>query len=284
MKISEAIRKFRSVCFVTMAVYLSGCGARSVHERSQLADSIAQQAGFQSVTIPTKTFKLVGYHRFRTNSPDIIVYIEGDGFAWLDRYTISRNPTPLNPVALKLATVDESENVLYLGRPCQYVDINYERRCTNKYWTSHRFSQDVLDSYDQALSKISNKINGAKFHLVGFSGGGAIATLLSEKREDIATLRTIAGNLDHAALNYTRKVSQLNGSLNPISIATKLQMMPQIHYSGGNDKVIPSWISKNFSTAVGRSSCVKTITVPGATHIDGWVSYWSINYVKRPSC
>jgi len=267
-----------------VVIWLTGCGAHNVQDRSQSAALIANQAGFQPVTIQTSKFKLLGYHRFRTKSPDIMVYIEGDGFAWIDRYTISRNPTPINPVALKLAAVDDSENILYLGRPCQYVDINYEQDCANKYWTSHRFSQEILDSYDQALSKISNKINGARFHLVGFSGGGAIATLLSEEREDIATLRTIAGNLDHAALNNSRKVSQLSGSLNPISIAIKLQKMPQIHYSGGADKTVPSWISTLFSKAVGTSSCVQTITVPGATHIDGWAPYWATKSAQLPSC
>ena len=40
--------------------------------------------------------------------------------SWVDRFTPSSNPTPTNPLAFKMALVDESENIIYLARPCQY--------------------------------------------------------------------------------------------------------------------------------------------------------------------
>ena len=42
-----------------------------------------------------------------------------------------------------------------------------------------------------------NRIKG--IHLIGYSGGGAIAVLTASRREDVLSVRTIAANLDHSA-------------------------------------------------------------------------------------
>ena len=35
------------------------------------------------------------------NNQEVIVYIEGDGLSWIDRFTPSSDPTPKNPLAFK---------------------------------------------------------------------------------------------------------------------------------------------------------------------------------------
>ena len=187
-------------------------------------------------------------------------------------------------MALKLAGSDQATNIVYFSRPCQYVDLSLERNCDQKYWTSHRFSNEVLASYDQALDSIKHQFNATGFHLVGFSGGGAIAALLAARRPDILSLRTIAGTLDHVALNRARRVSPLSGSLNPISVAQKLKTTPQIHYSGGNDSVVPSWVSQAFAKAVGRGTCVNTHIVSRAGHWEGWLPVWKTLSREIPNC
>ena len=47
--------------------------------------------------------------------------------------------------------------------------------------------------------------------------------------------------------------------------------LPQIHYVGSNDKVIPPQLIKNF---VGKNS--KVIMVHGATHNAGWKSIYQV--------
>ncbi|MDA9667740.1 hypothetical protein N9T45_02775, partial [Candidatus Pelagibacter sp.] len=54
------------------------------------------------------------------NNEKVVVYIEGDGLSWIDRFTPSSDPTPKNPLAFKLAKLDQNQNVIYLARPCQY--------------------------------------------------------------------------------------------------------------------------------------------------------------------
>ncbi len=263
---------------------LAACSGVSVDSRRDVAFEVASKAGLQGISLDTGMFGLAGFHRLGNSQKPASVYIEGDGFAWIDRYTVSRNPTPRDPLALKLAALDRAERVLYLARPCQYVELSTERNCDQKYWTGHRFSQQVVASYNQALDRIKKEFKVSGFHLIGFSGGGAIVALLAAQRSDILSLRTIAGNLDHVALNKFRRVSPLTGSLDPIAIAPKLKNLPQIHYAGGQDSVVPSWVSQAFVRAVGASPCVSVKIVPDASHLEGWLRMWRSHSRDIPKC
>ena len=278
MKVGKVITVFCSIAFLT------ACSAHNVDQRRQDAFSIAKKAGFQPFKLKTKLFGVNGYFKKGNNTSEPTIYIEGDGFAWIDKYTISRNPTPRNPLALRLASIDSSDTVFYLPRPCQYVDMLQEKNCSQNYWTNARFSSEVIDSFDQALVLIKNEINANGFHLVGFSGGGAVATLLAEKRNDIKSLRTIAGNLDHVSLNIYKKVSPLSGSLNPMNLAPEIKHIPQIHFTGSDDKVVPSWVAKNFVKATGKGSCASAHSVMNAEHMDGWLIPWKYLHRQKISC
>jgi hypothetical protein len=118
---------------------------------------------------------------------------------------------------------------------------------------------------------------------VGYSGGGAVVAMLAAKRKDIASIRTVAGYMDHVALNRDVKVSQLIGSLDPIKAAPRLKTVPQIHYSGKKDKRIPGWVLKNFRNAVGTSNCI-TLRRVNATHEEGWEEIWERAWPKIPTC
>lgn len=274
----------KTVSGICLAGVLSACVSVNVDTRRDAAFSIARKAGFQPFSPRSALFGFQGFFRMGADGTAPVVYIEGDGFAWVDRYTISRNPTPRNPLALKLAAGDTSPSVFYLARPCQYVDLNDEPNCGNAYWTNARFSGDVIDAFDRVLSRIRKKTKSEGFHLVGFSGGGAVATLLASKRTDIKSIRTVAGNLDHVSLNAHRNVSPLTGSLNPMNIARDIRHIPQIHYSGGKDRVVPPWVAANFVRAAGKTGCVWTRLVPGAGHASGWERAWSILHKRIPEC
>ena len=279
---------FPRFLFLLVLVSLSACA--SVGGRQERAANLATDAGFRPLSLRTDFFTLSGFYResspnqLTSDQRNPVLYIEGDGFAWIDRFTVSDNPTPRNPLALKLAVRDGSARVFYLARPCQFVDLVREGNCRPAFWTSARFAPDVIAAYDQALDKIAARLGNAGFHLVGFSGGGAVATLLAARRGDILSLRTVAGNLDHVALNRAKKVSPLRHSLNPMAVAPDLATLPQTHYLGGRDRVVPSWVGGNFVRAVGQSVCVQTQVVPQASHLDGWGAVWGRLHKKRPVC
>jgi len=153
-----------------------------------------------------------------------------------------------------------------------------------KYWTSHRFDRVVLDSYLQALDSIKRESGIEAFHVVGFSGGGGVAALLAARRDDILSLRTIAGNIDHDALNEHHNVTLMPKSLNPADYLSDLRDIPQIHYSGGQDKVVPPFLARNFIRDLQPSNCASQVIIDYASHEDGWTSAWNGYHADIPKC
>ena len=114
--------------------------------------------GFAETLYPTPYFILYG--QFRPGTGDVLrVYIEGDGHAWQSRTRPSADPTPHNPVGLRLALADPSPApLLYLARPCQYARGEVLRHCATRYWTSARLSEEVISSLDAAVSAANSAV------------------------------------------------------------------------------------------------------------------------------
>ena len=250
-----------------LALLFIGCGKYDLENRINLANTISKQNNFQLQDIQTDYFKLRTYQKLDTKSLILKIYIEGDGFAWVDRYTLSSNPTPINPVALKLAIKDKSKNIAYIARPCQYIQ---NTNCSATYWADKRFSKEVINSINQAITQIKQQSKATHIELIGFSGGGAIVTLIASIRDDIKHITTIAGNLNHKLLHQHHNIPDMIGSLNPIDISSKISHISQIHYVGEDDKVIPLKIAKSFKKASNNGQNIKIIIIPNATHTKGW--------------
>ncbi|WP_135074798.1 alpha/beta hydrolase [Terasakiella sp. SH-1] len=273
------MRRVKPFTLLCLLVILSACQTVSLEHRVHIADKIAQQTNLVSQTFKTTSFDIFSLKRHHSVLPVWTVYIEGDGFAWVNRRTISSNPTPLNPIGMKLSALDAVPNLLYLARPCQYVDLTQQKNCTRKIWTSHRFSKEVLSSYQEILDHLKGQ-----YHLVGFSGGGAIASLLAATRSDVLSLRTIAGNLDHEAINTHHNVSPISHSLNPVDYIVALENIPQIHYAGKADRTIPPWVADGFAKRFSDISCIEVIHTANTSHTKGWETFWVTQVTQIPSC
>jgi len=216
---------------------------------------------------------LTTYERVGGKNDLANIYIEGDGRAWVSKNRPSLDPTPKNPVALKLAQLDNSENVIYLARPCQYTKMVDGSVCDKKYWTSHRFSSEVIEAMDSALDDIKQRHQITGFNLVGFSGGGNIAVLLAAERNDVLSIRTVAGNLNHKLQSEIHNVSPMPESLNAKDVANKISHIPQIHFVGGQDKIVPAQVAQSYKRGA-QSDCVKIKVIEGVDHTKGWESVW----------
>jgi len=112
---------------------LTGC--QSVSTSQTLSQ--AEAAHFLQQRYTTSTFVLTAYERFQLDPKPslhaIHVYIEGDGNSWKNKYTLSDNPTPKQPIALQLALQDPHHQVIYLARPCQYTPLGLDPLCTPLY-------------------------------------------------------------------------------------------------------------------------------------------------------
>ncbi|AWY44392.1 alpha/beta fold hydrolase [Pseudomonas putida] len=242
-------------------------------ERRQAAVAQVGARHWHGIDIATSTFNLQAFIPDTFDKGEhLTVYLEGDGFAWVNGSQPSSDPTPVNPVALRMALAQPSGNATYLARPCQYVaDPDH---CHQRYWTKARFAEEVVASLDQAVDKLKAQAGARHLTFVGYSGGGALALLLAARRDDVRNIITVAGNLDPAAWTEYHHVSTLDGSLNPVDQLEKLARIPQLHLSGANDSVIPPALTTRFVAAYPKASPVSVRIIPGYTHSCCWAQDW----------
>jgi pimeloyl-ACP methyl ester carboxylesterase len=262
-------------------VLLAAC---AVDPPRQDPDALAASSGMQRLEIQADGFLLTAYRRITAAGTPLRLYIEGDGLAWITPTQPSSDPTPRHAVGLALAAADKSPNVAYLARPCQY-SMHKSRRCSDSsYWTDKRFAPEVVAAMGLAVDDIKQSLPNQRIELVGYSGGAAIAVLLAARRKDIASLRTVAGNLDHVQVNRYHHVSDMPGSLNPIEVAARLASLPQLHFVGGEDRVIPAAVASSFLQRMGNGPCAGVVPVTGAGHVAGWEEAWPRLLAREPHC
>jgi hypothetical protein len=267
--------------FLALSIALSGLGGCAGNPQQHTA-ALVQEAGLQPEQVATPAFLLSAYVRITRPDRPISIYIEGDGYAWRNRYQPSTNPTPKRALGLTLAAADRSDNVVYLARPCQFTAMADNPRCEPAYWTGKRFAPEVITALDAAISHYASRTPGQHIHITGYSGGAAIAVLIAAQRQDIATLRTVAGNLDHDTVNRWHQVSLMPESLNPINVAAQVARIPQIHFSGADDKIVPLGIAQTFASRAG--ACARVHVVGGLPHEGNWAEIWPQLLMLRPSC
>ena len=278
---NESYQRY-SVCLIAGFCFLILLllGACSTVSRQKDARNIALSAGFTQRQIAATPFMLTSFERVRSRGREAHVYIEGDGLAWVGKRTPSLDPTPKDPVALKLATRDPASNVIYIARPCQYSKLIQEGGCPQKYWTSHRFAPEVINAMNTALDDIKKRNDLTGVHLIGYSGGANVAVLLAAQRRDVLSLRTVAGNLDHVLLHKNHGVSQMPFSLNAKDVAQKVSDIPQYHFIGAEDEVVPPLLALSFIRASGKINCIQSEAVPNVSHGKGWENVWT-SLLKR---
>ncbi len=261
---------FRSMmALIGAATLLTACSGDLPLLRDETAKRTAAPVFMIPRNIPSEKFIIHAYERVHQNHRPATIYIEGDG------------KTPVTPLALRLAAQDGGPNVIWLARPCQY-NTKYnaggkgEKACPAAYTSSKRFAPEVIATYHQVLDNIKSYYNIPSFHLVGYDGGAAIAVILASQRADIASLRTVAGNLDPKTLANVTKTPYSAESLNPVDFAAGITNIPQRHFIGKLDSTMPPAVYSNFFQAAGKGHCMNVTLVDHADHTSGWVEQWNV--------
>jgi hypothetical protein len=252
-------------------ILIAGCAAVDTGYRA--ADAIAVKSRFEKEYIKTGLCSLTTLYSFTRAGAPLTVYIEGDGLAWRSRCELSDDPTPRHPLVLSLAAIDQSENVAYIARPGQ-LTLAGKPDCDPAYWSEKRFSQEVVNAINSAIDGLKAKSRSKNIDLIGYSGGAAIAVIIAAQRNDVTSIRTIAGNLDHEAVNRHHKVDSLEASLNPIDFAAKIAYIPQRHFASANDSVIPIAVTESFAGKIGDQKHESITMVKGTSHTAGWKKAW----------
>jgi len=256
-----------------MAGLAAGCQTFTPAQSIASARQLAAGHGFTASRLDAGGFPVLAYHRGLDSGADrLVVYIEGDGRAFITRRRIAANPTPRNPVALIMALADPSPAIAYIARPCQFIDP-LPAVCKPRYWTSHRYSGEVVDVLDHAIRELQEHGSFREIGLVGYSGGGVVAALLARHRHDVEWLVTVAANLDHAAWTAWHGDTPLTGSLNPADHAESLGGIAQLHIAGGDDETVPPELIRDFVDGLPPDTTVGFVVIDGADH-DDWPEIW----------
>ncbi len=260
--------------------YLPGCLSStqipSPELRALQAAQLTKKAGWKEHTIHTPLFTLKAYGSAAFSKTKILtIYIEGDGLAWLSEDSPSTNPTPMVPTGLNMAIYDQKNRpIAYLARPCQFVFKEAWKKCRQDYWTNLRFSPKVIHAMDQAVEYLKQYYHAQQIVLIGYSGGGTIATLLAAKRQDVIQLITVAAILDIDLWVKQENLTPLYGSLNPADAWKKLISIPQTHWVGGKDTVVSKEVALAFAERFPAAKKPKINVVPGFNHTCCWARDW----------
>lgn len=209
---------------------------------------------FSYKVISAGDFDIVTWQKINDHGAPVHIYIEGDGHSFNAYGLPTDNPTPNGTVVRDLALADDSPNVIYMARPCQFIMSD---SCTQTDWTDGRFSERVIDSMATAVRKVAG---GRPVILIGYSGGAMISGLIIQNNPDIDVIKwiTVAGVLNHS--DWTEYFGDT-----PLMKSMDLNVLPdvaQVHYIAEKDEVVPAFLSNKW--IVGKQK----IIIPGALHGD----------------
>lgn len=265
---------------LSFSLFLFSCSPLTLERRLELADQVALAGDLHPFSLQNSRFSLKGYGRFPSHSESqgptlntIHIYIEGDGVAWESRYQPSRDPTPRDPTGLRLAAADSARFVIYLGRPCQYL-LKQNKHCHILLWTHERYGKTVISTMVEAISQLKHTYGFKQIRLFGYSGGGPLAALIAAHRKDVISLTTFAANMDTAYWTELHGTEPLHGSLNPTDFRENLKHIPQVHYVGKKDDVVPNAVVESYQKTLGFPKTSKLISVPGMNHHGDWGAFW----------
>ena len=261
-------------CLIGLLFGLQACEPTLLMSRAQTAAAIARQVNWEPQDFDTKPFLLRLYlPAVRRQNSQVTIYIESDGRSHVNRWATS-DPTPVDPIGLRLAAAKNSQASAYIARPCQYTLERDAARCHPAYWTNGRYDERVLTATSQAVDHIKSLFKARQVVLVGYSGGGAVAALLAARRNDVTLLVTVAANLDTEYWVNELKVGHLKGSLNPADFGRQLRRQRQIHFVGEDDKRVSPNVARSYVAKVDPTLIGSIRLIKDADHDCCWEDLW----------
>ena len=234
---------------------------------AQKFDNTATALNLKKEIVEGNNFQHVVYRRQGILNPFLHVYLDGDGVLGYEG-RVARDPTPRNPLMLKLISLDDGPAV-YVGRPC-YHGMFMTSGCSSKLWTASRYSDEVISSTAKAIRNIAGEGKYECVSLFGYSGGGTVARLVAERLPCVHALITIAANLDINRWANYHGYARFSDSIDPILRPPLDPKIIQRHFVGGQDKVVPPSVAQNGITDLTNAF----VLIDGYDHVCCWDNLW----------
>lgn len=263
--------RFAWVTLLCAALLAGGCaGLKPPASNSQaVIEAWAADNGYRAVTIPSSPYRLFSLLRQRRQSDELVIYIEGDGTGRPSPFR-PFEPTPRTPHALRMADRDASPMVAYLARPCEYLSDANLPACDSQHWVTERYSADVLDAMAAGVDDLKRRSGAARLRLVGYAGGGVVATMLAVNRDDVSAVITVASPLALAQWLARNRLGWINPALDPFEQRSLAGQMPTVHFIGGRDDIVSPEFPVNYVHKLGGT----LIYIEDFDHECCWANDW----------
>lgn len=231
---------------------------------AKIFDETASSFGLRREVVAGSELFHVLYWRDGGPNKSLAVYFGGDGSP-----ENSRDPTPRNPLTLRLIAVDPGPAV-YIGRPC-YHGLAESVGCSGELWTTGRYSDRIVSSLSGVIRGILIAREETELTLYGYSGGGTLAMLVAARIPEVRRVVTVAANLDTEAWTKYHGHERLLTSLNPVTRIPLPVGVEQRHYVGGRDRIVPAVLLRDIENELGG----KVIILDDFDHLCCWEDRWS---------
>ena len=238
-------------------IFLAGC-----------ISSEPQIKGFKSKTfIANEGFQLSGQVKEIKAGQKLRVYIDGNA---VTKGIFRKRPALPYPVAAELAQKDKYPYILYLNRPCYFIDND---KCSPEVWEIGRYLPEVIDEMSEALVRIQLKYRIPEFEFVGYDGGAAVALLLATRMKNTPVkVYTVGGILNTSQYAILIDEEIHSDSLNPATEGYSLSNIPQVHFVGAKDKQVPLALTKDYVKRIPNPVLMQIKSYPSADHFN-WANF-----------
>lgn len=248
--------------FLGVVIATAGCAGPAAR-----FDTEATASGFSREVVKGTAFSHSVYRNGRSgDGRRLHVYLDGDGTPWAGGRRPAADPTPREPLVLRLMALDPAPALL-LGRPC-YNGFHADPPCGPDLWTDRRYSDEIVASMAAALARLAGPDRALV--LIGYSGGGTLAVLLAERVSNVSVVVTVAANLDVAAWASLHAYQPLTGSLNPADRPPLPARIRALHLAGALDPEVPPVVVQHV--AVRGAGAFRVLD--GHDHACCWVDSW----------
>lgn len=220
-------------------MFIGSCTVKKTSLDSYIAADVLKKSSIQ-----TQYFDHVLFSNNKQPTKILYVYFGGDGKPWLNGQNKAKDPTGENNLTLSLMA-QVNHPAIFIARPCYFGTV-VQVQCSADLWTNGRYSERVLTSMEEALILTLTKRPNTKLVLIGYSGGGVIASILANRVPNVVALVTIAANLDIDLWTKMRGYQPLYDSLNPIDMELLNKGIIAVHLIGEQDTVVPNEVTLAF--------------------------------------